>query len=136
MGVNHQAIERINRREFERQVQARRMRVRLAAVRQGLGPRVTLVAVLYATALAFDVDAEQLKGPRRRVGDVRPRFAFAWLARNRLGASLPRIGCALNRDHTSARHQILRAETLRATDPDFAERLARAEFELWPGTRA
>lgn len=47
------------------------------------------------------------------------RHAIAWVARNHIGASLPQIGRALNRDHSTIHRSCRRAVHLRAQRPDF-----------------
>lgn len=59
--------------------------------------------LLVAIAEAAHVHLGSLRGERRFGSIVRTRFAAAWLMRNCLGMSYPKIGQALGgRDHTSA----------------------------------
>jgi hypothetical protein len=89
--------------------------------------------IVAAVARVFETMSHEIAGPRRFAECVRPRFAVAWILRFRLGRSLARIGEAIGRDHTVARHGLARAEALIAGDADFARRLRETERVLWPG---
>lgn len=70
-------------------------------------------------AAGFGVSRAELLGDGRHGYVTRARFAAAWIARRRHGYSTPRIGRALNRDHSTILNAIRRCEELRASDPDY-----------------
>lgn len=75
---------------------------------------VTRAAVVAAAARASGLPTWVLTGQRRDPQSVRPRFAASWVMRC-CGWSLPQIGAALGgRDHTTARHAVLRCHALLA----------------------
>ncbi|MBW6399532.1 hypothetical protein KPL78_19050 [Roseomonas sp. HJA6] len=94
-----------------------------AALQSGLTPRVR--QVLSLVAAEWDVDADLILSERRAAWIVEPRQVAMWIAAKHLRHSLPRIGSALRRDHTTVLHGIGVVSARLARDPDFAARVAR-----------
>ncbi|WP_119035835.1 helix-turn-helix domain-containing protein [Hephaestia caeni] len=65
----------------------------------------------------------------------RGRAAVSWIAREATLRSLPQIGRAMGRDHSTVIHQLRRAEALRAADPAF-RRLTDRLAEEFSGEQA
>ncbi|WP_374653090.1 helix-turn-helix domain-containing protein [Dongia sp.] len=85
---------------------------------------MNLDPMLDATAEVFGVHKILLAGVGRARRLAYPRFAFYLVARETLGLSLPAIGRAVSRDHTTVMHGLVRAEELKARDADFAAKVA------------
>lgn len=75
--------------------------------------------IIKLAANKFCVDHRDLTGPYRFNFLMRPRFAVAKILRER-GCSLKGIGLLLNRDHSTVRYQIERAEYFMSRDPKYA----------------
>lgn len=75
---------------------------------------------MVAAAHAVHSTCDELRGDLRFAHLIRGRQAFSIAMRNR-GASLPRIGQLLNRDHTTILHGIRKGGKQIKTDPRFAE---------------
>lgn len=86
---------------------------------------MNLDPVLTSAAEIFDVPKACLMGVGRTRHLAEPRFAFYAIVRTKLGASLPEIGHAVNRDHTSVMHGLKRAEDLMTRSKAFRERAER-----------
>lgn len=90
-----------------------------------IGP--TLRSVARAACAAWDVTLPQLLSERRDAALVEARQAAWLLARELTTASLPAIGRAFRRDHSTVLHGLRRAAArLAAPDPEFRARLAAA----------
>jgi len=85
---------------------------------------MNLEPMLDATAEIFGVHKIMLAGVGRARRLAYPRFAFYLVLRETLGLSLPMIGRSVSRDHTTVMHGLMRAEELKARDPDFAAKVA------------
>jgi len=68
------------------------------------GPVAPLLAIKLAVAEQFGISVEELCGGRRAIHIARPRQVAMVLARELTGYSLPRIGRAFGRDHTTVMH--------------------------------
>jgi hypothetical protein len=62
----------------------------------------SLKALMFDVCLTFRITPNDLVGPGRAKELVNARKAFVRRARDELGASFPRIGDAIRRDHTTA----------------------------------
>lgn len=105
----------------------------LAALKSRLGARkrsATLDEALAASASAFGLSLEEIRGRTQPQRIVRARHAFVYVARVSMGESYPRIGRALGRDHTTAMSSMDRAEALISRDKDFAARVAAIRVEI------
>ena len=69
---------------------------------------------------AFGISQLDLLSRRRGRVQARPRQVAMWLARHATPCSLPEIGRAFDRDHTTVMHGIERVEARMAEDPGFA----------------
>jgi len=87
----------------------------LTAARSATGHSVSMAELL----------SENREGPVAMV-----RQATFWLLRNQTGWSYPRIGKAMDRDHTTVMHGVRRTADRAIRDADFAERLASALDEI------
>lgn len=83
-------------------------------------PLTTCEAIQMATCLEFDISLDALTGPGRMRVLTRPRFVAVKVIRERTGMSLPEIGRRFgNRDHTTIKSAIERADHLIGTDEEF-----------------
>lgn len=87
---------------------------------------ISLDEAMAAAAAAFGLTVDDLKGKAQPQRIVRARHAFVYVARRDLNESYPRIGAALNRDHTTSISSYRRAEALLERDQAF--RLAVAQI--------
>ncbi|MFT3716513.1 MAG: chromosomal replication initiator protein DnaA [Gordonia sp. (in: high G+C Gram-positive bacteria)] len=67
-------------------------------------PDISAASILAITADYFDISVEDLRGPAKGRDIVRPRQISMYLCRELTDLSLPRIGEAFNRDHTTVMH--------------------------------
>jgi chromosomal replication initiator protein len=91
-----------------------------ALVREDESPLVMpsrIQPVISAVAKYYGVTIGDMVSFRRTDEIVRPRHVAMYLARQLTKHSLPRIGRALERDHTSVLHACRRIEMLRLQDP-------------------
>lgn len=78
----------------------------------------TVPEIFQAVTDATNKSAQDLVGPRRSQDLSRPRFLTYWLLKNlRPDLSLPTIGKAMKRDHTTVMHGIRRFEELMDQPP-------------------
>ena len=70
----------------------------------------------------FDVHHRDITGPSKFRFVTVPRFALYKAMRMR-GLSFAQIGRFLNRDHTTVRHGITRAEYMARRDPNYADKV-------------
>lgn len=81
--------------------------------------RVTVSDCLSAVEREFGVPRIDLLSHRRLIDHARPRQIVMWLARRVTSHSLPQIGRAMDRDHTTIMHGIQRVEELRRGSDEF-----------------
>ena len=72
--------------------------------------------ILCMAAEAWGLATADLLSARRTRDLIEPRWATVWVARQTLPHSLPMIGRALNRDHTTIMSSLRRADRLRQRD--------------------
>lgn len=83
-----------------------------------IAPRLALDEIISRVAAVTDITVGELLGERRSTRVARPRQLAYWLARKlRPDLSLPRIGAAFRRDHTTLMLGVRRVEQLKDTDP-------------------
>ncbi|GGG30814.1 hypothetical protein GCM10010964_18400 [Caldovatus sediminis] len=80
-----------------------------------------LRAIIAATAAAFGLPEAEIRSARRQ--GAPPRHVAMALARRLTGASLPAIGRAFGRDHSTVLYAVRRIAARAAADPAFAARL-------------
>jgi len=105
----------------------------LSALKLRLGDRkrsATLDEALAASAAAFGLALEEMKGRTQPQRIVRARHAFVYVARTSMSESYPRIGRALGRDHTTAMSSMQRAEALISRDKQFAAAVQAIRIEI------
>jgi chromosomal replication initiator protein len=105
----------------------------IASLKDRLGDRrrqATLEEALFASAQAFGISPEEIRGRAQPQRIVRARHAFVYLARTVLAESFPRIGRALGRDHTTAISSMRRAEALIVRDKAFQEAVAAIKLAI------
>lgn len=66
----------------------------------------SILAIQQATALFFGLPVTSICERRRDRRTARPRQIAMWLSRHLTGESLPTIGLAFDRDHTTIMHAI------------------------------
>lgn len=86
-----------------------------------LDRRVTIEEIQRKVAERYNIRLSEMMSKRRERSVVRPRQIAMFLAKNLTTKSLPDIGRAFNRDHTTVLHGIKAVEDLRAEDPAFRE---------------
>jgi len=77
----------------------------------------SLKALMFDVCLTFRITPNDLVGPGRAKELVNARKAFVRRARDELGASFPRIGDAIRRDHTTAVYNYYGRRRIRETSP-------------------
>lgn len=80
-----------------------------------------VVRILFAAAEDDDDVIRLIRGPLIDHETLRLRRAVIWVAKTRTSASLPQIGRALGRDHSSIQRQFDEAEELFASDISFQQ---------------
>jgi chromosomal replication initiator protein len=86
--------------------------------------------IVKRVAAAFDVGEKELLGPSRLRGVLRPRQVAMYLARELTGLSLPRIGAAFGRDHTTVLHACRKVEDELVTDVGLAKQVQELRTSL------
>jgi len=66
--------------------------------------------IVKRVAEAFDISEKDLLGPSRLRRVLIPRQVAMYLARQACGLSLPRVGAAFGRDHTTVLHAVRKVE--------------------------
>ncbi len=87
-------------------------------------------SILIAVSLAFNVTRREILSHRRGREHMRARHAAYLLVRDLTDYSFPRIGRALNRDHSSVFYGAKRAQRMLVEDGDFASLVQRAREAL------
>ena len=92
---------------------------------------VSINDILKATCDYFMIKMADLKSDRRDRSVARPRQIAMFLAKELTTKSLPEIGAAFGRDHTTIMHAIKQISSLVQTDPTVAEhvRFLRRSFK-------
>ena len=90
-------------------------------------PTRRIAGIVALVAQDFGIAAPIILSERRDRDVVLARWAAMWLAYHLTGCSSPRIGHALNRDHTSVLHGYRQIETRLARDHDLRRRLEGLE---------
>ena len=86
--------------------------------------RTEIHMIIQCVADYYNVKPGDLVGPRRTQNITRPRQLAIYLAKMMTTRSLPHIGRAFNRDHTTILYSIERVEKLQANDSSIAEDIA------------
>lgn len=105
----------------------------IATLKDRLGDRrrqATLEEALFASAHAFGITPEEIRGRAQPQRIVRARHAFVYVARTSLAESFPRIGRAVGRDHTTAISSMRRAEALIVRDKVFQDAVANIKLAI------
>jgi chromosomal replication initiator protein len=82
---------------------------------------VSVSDILNATCEHFMIKLSDLKSARRDRSIARPRQIAMYLAKEMTTKSLPEIGAAFGRDHTTIMHAVKQISSLINTDPTVAE---------------
>ena len=90
-------------------------------------PRVSIAAIIEAVSAETGVDIFEIKGPVRGQPIVLARHIAAHLAVKHTGLSLPQIGRALNRDHSTVLYADRRVRERRKDSPELEEVIGRIE---------
>ncbi len=83
----------------------------------------SLATIIVAVADHYQVAAAELVGPGREALVVLPRQVAMWLCMRRAGASLPVVGRAFNRHHTTVLHALHRVEAASKNNLRFRQEL-------------
>jgi chromosomal replication initiator protein len=81
--------------------------------------RLGLAAIVALVSREMSVPELDILSERRNAPAVLARHTVMWLARHATTLSLPGIGRALGRDHTTVLHGVWRIERDRGLDPAF-----------------
>jgi hypothetical protein len=92
--------------------------------------RVYIVDVMACVGERFGIPKSVMVGPSHARKVARPRQMAMALARELTGSSLPKIGRAFNRHHTTALASTWRVAELEYADPKFAEVMNELRQEL------
>lgn len=87
-------------------------------------------AIIGRVASAFGVSEKELRSASRLRSVLVPRQVAMYLARELVGLSLPRIGAAFDRDHTTVLHACRKIEAELETDGVLAARVRQLRAEL------
>lgn len=79
--------------------------------------------IVERVAAAFGVSEKELLGASRLRGVLKPRQVAMYLARELTGLSLPRLGAAFGRDHTTVLHACRKVESEIADDAGLAKKV-------------
>lgn len=93
-------------------------------------PTPTVAAILRAVSAEFGIPETELLSDRQMRRSYVPRHAVMGLARSMTLQSLPQIGRAMRRDHTSVLSGIRRHEARLAADPQYAARVSAVSERL------
>lgn len=100
----------------------------MARVKEYDDNAVWVDAAVRGAAIAFQVDPEDILGPRRYKAVAQARQAAAVLLRDICGMSYPKIAAALGRkDHTTIVHAVQIARVKTRQDSEFARKLLAAQ---------
>ena len=84
----------------------------------------------------YDVDFEDIKGPRRQQELVKPRKILMYLLKHELGMTFPAIGREIGgRDHTTAMHSVDKIEKELKKSPELFEEMQRIKEAYYAGGR-
>jgi chromosomal replication initiator protein len=93
-------------------------------------PRPTIAAVQEAVAASFGVTRGELLSSARTARIARARQVAMYLSRELVGSSMPLIGKAFNRDHTTVLHAIRTVQARNEPGSDVAVAIHRASEQL------
>jgi chromosomal replication initiator protein len=91
-------------------------------------PQIDRIKVLVAGE--FRTTVAHLIGPQRYRRLVRARQVAMWLARRTTAHSLPQIGWAFDRDHTTIMHGVEKVDEIMERDPAFAAMVWRLRLAV------
>ena len=97
--------------------------------------KLTLETILNSAADFFSLPVAELIGRNRSAKIALPRQIVMYVMREELGASLPQIGHALGRDHTTVMHGIDRIVTEMNRDPNLAQTVSSLRNRLYEPVR-
>lgn len=86
--------------------------------------------IVKRVAAAFGINEKELLGPSRLRRVLVPRQVAMYLARSACGLSLPRVGAAFGRDHTTVMHAIRKVEAEMEADEQLAGVVRGLRMEL------
>ena len=83
--------------------------------------QISIATIMAATAEYFETTVEELRGPGKTRAVALSRQIAMYLCRELTDLSLPRIGQAFGRDHTTVMHGVRVIAELREADPEIAQ---------------
>jgi chromosomal replication initiator protein len=98
--------------------------------------KLTPETILNSAADFFSIPIAELLGRNRSAKIALPRQIVMFVMREELGASLPQIGQALSRDHTTVMHGIERIATEMERDTNLAQSVSAFRQRLYEPVRA
>lgn len=102
----------------------------LAGTGQPTSGRASPDAIIRRVAAAFGVSEKELLGPSRLRNVLRARQVAMYLTRELAGLSLPRIGAAFGRDHTTVLHACRKVAEEAETDAVLCARVRQLRGEF------
>jgi len=87
-------------------------------------PRLTVLSVVRAVADEWRIGEREILSERRGRQVAEARHVAIWLARDLLPHSLPRIGRAMRRDHSTVLYALGKVDRLLGADTALAARVA------------
>jgi chromosomal replication initiator protein len=97
---------------------------------------MTICQIQALVARRYQLCVRELLSRRRATQLVRPRQIAMWLAQHITPCSLPEIGRAFDRDHTTIAHGVGKVDDLMRADRVFAETVLALMDELSPAATA
>jgi chromosomal replication initiator protein len=97
---------------------------------------MTICQIQVLVASRYRLCVRELLSRRRAQQLVRPRQIAMWLAQNITPCSLPEIGRAFDRDHTTIAHGVGKVDELMRLDATFAATVLALMAELSPAATA
>jgi chromosomal replication initiator protein len=102
----------------------------LAETGQPTSSKADVSAIVKRVAAAFGIAEKEMLGTSRLRGVLRPRQIAMYLVRELTGLSLPRIGAAFARDHTTVLHAYRKVEEELASDAALAKQVDELRSSL------
>lgn len=88
------------------------------------GCRITIAEIQAAVAAKFAIPESEMRSERRSQDVARPRQVAMYLSRALTPRSIPQIGRAFNRDHTTVLHGMRRVKELMEVDGELASQIS------------
>ncbi|MBQ8920417.1 MAG: chromosomal replication initiator protein DnaA, partial [Acidaminococcaceae bacterium] len=91
---------------------------------------VTIENIIKCICSFYDIQKDDLLGKKRPKNIAMPRQVAMYLCRKMTDASLPKIGYAFGRDHTTVIHAYEKIEKMKKEDNSFESQLQQLEEKI------